>query len=358
MKKTLREIADLIGAQIRGDENVFISGISGIVDAKAGDITFLHNAKYLEYVEKTNASAIVTSFDITNSSKPILKTENPSFALNLLASLFSPQKNEPKKGVNPTAIMGKNVHCGADVSIGAYVVIEEDVTIGKGVVIYPHSYIAQGSSVDEGTIIFSHVSIREKTIIGKRVIIHAGTVLGADGFGYDTIKNIHHKIPHLGNVVIEDDVEIGANVTIDRARFDKTLIGEGTKIDNLVHVAHNVIIGKHCLIVAQVGISGSTTIGNNTVIAGQAGVAGHLTIGDNVIVGAQAGVTKSIPSKTFVSGYPARPHRQATRINACIQQLPKLYKSVNELKASVRSLCATGKKSHEQSADHKKRKKR
>ena len=356
MKKTLREIADLIGAHLQGDENVLISGISGIVNAKAGDITFLHNAKYLEQAEKTNASAIVTSFDIANSAKPILKVKNPTFALNTLASLFSPQQSGPSKGLHPTVITGKAVSMGPETAIGAYVVIEDNVSIGRGVVIYPHSYIAYGSIIDEDTVIYSHVSIREKTVIGKRVIVHAGVVIGADGFGYDTINSVHHKIPHVGNVVIEDDVEIGANVTIDRARFDKTFIGRGTKIDNLVHIAHNVVIGKNCIIVAQVGISGSTIIGDNTVIAGQAGLAGHLTIGDNVIIGAQAGVTKSVPSKTFVSGYPARPHREAKKINAYVQQLPKLYKKVDALEAAVGASSFSGKKIHEKSADNKKRK--
>lgn len=357
MEKTLKEIARLLGGEVVGDCDVLISGIAGIKEAKQGDITFLNNNKYLEYLDTTNASAVVTSLDVKNTTKPILKTDNPSFALTRLASLFSPQKSAVKKGIHPQAIIGEKVTLGADVSIGAYVVIDDEVVIGPRCVIYPGVHIGYGSKVADDTIVYSNVSIRQETSIGKHVIIHDGTVIGADGFGYDTVKAIHHKIPHLGRVVIEDDVEVGANVTIDRARFDKTVIGQGTKIDNLVHIAHNVSIGKNCLIVAQVGISGSTTIGDNTIIAGQAGLTGHLSIGDNVIVGAQAGVTKSIPSNTFVSGYPAQPHKQAAKINAFMQRLPHLYKTVAGLKSRLDAITSRAKRSHGKSANNKKRKK-
>lgn len=355
MKKTLKEIADLLGAEVIGDSSVLIKGISGIKEARRGDITFLHSAKYLEYVDTTKASAIVTSVEIRSTSKPIIKTDNSSFALTKLVSLFSLQKDTVKKGVHSSAILGKEVVVGSNVSIGPYVVIDDEVVIGQGCVIHAGAHIGYGTKIGDNTTIYSLVSIREQTSIGKRVTIHDATVIGADGFGYDTSDNTHHKIPHVGYVVLEDDVEIGANVTIDRARFSMTRIGRGTKIDNLVHIAHNVIIGKNCMIVAQVGISGSTTVGDNTVIAGQAGLAGHLTIGDNVIIGAQAGVTRSIPSNTFVSGYPARPHKQATKINAYIQRLPHLYKTVIELKSRVDAVASTRKKSNGKSANNKKR---
>lgn len=357
MKKTLKEIADLLGAEVIGDSGILISGISGIKEAQRGDITFLDSAKYLEYVDKTNASAIITSLEIKNTSKPIIKTDNSLFALTKLASLFSLQKDTVKRGVHPSAIVGKKVVIGPNVSIGPYVVIDDEVVIGQGCVIYPGVYIGYGTRIGEETILYPHVSIREQTSIGRRVIIHSSAVIGADGFGYHTIDKTHCKIPHIGCVVIEDDVEIGANVTIDRARFNKTFIGRGTKIDNLVQIAHNVIIGRNCFIVAQVGISGSTTIGDNTIIAGQAGLAGHLTIGDNVVIGAQAGVTKSIPSDTFVSGYPAQPHKQAAKINAHIQRLPHLYETVAGLKSRVDAIASKKKKSHGKSADNKKRNK-
>lgn len=346
-----------MGAEVVGDPRILISGISGIKEAEPGDITFLDSAKYLDYVDKTNASAIITSVDIKKASKPIIKTDDPSSALTKLASLFSPPKESVKQGVHPTAIVGERVTIGPNVSIGPYVIIEDEAVIGQGCVIYPGVYIGYGTHIGEETTLYPHVSIREQTSIGKRVIIHSSAVIGADGFGYHTVEKTHRKIPHIGRVVIEDDVEIGANVTIDRARVNKTLIGKGTKIDNLVHIAHNVIIGKHCIIVAQVGISGSTTVGDNTTIAGQAGLAGHLVIGDNVIIGAQAGVTKSIPSNTFVSGYPARPHKEAAKINAYIQRLPHLYDTVSELKSRVERMAPKRKKPHGKSAHHKKRNK-
>ena len=195
--------------------------------------------------------------------------------------------------------------------------------------------MGQHTKVGKDCIIYPHVSIRERITVGNRVIIHNGTVIGSDGFGFAKLRGIHHKIPQIGTVVIEDDVEIGANVTIDRARFDKTVIGRGTKIDNLVQIAHNVVIGENSIVVAQTGISGSTVVGKNVTLAGQAGLVGHIRIGDNAIVGAQAGVTKSVPPNSFVSGYPARPHQLAKRINAYIQKLPELFKKMSQLEKKV-----------------------
>jgi UDP-3-O-[3-hydroxymyristoyl] glucosamine N-acyltransferase len=194
------------------------------------------------------------------------------------------------------------------------------VKIGKDVLIYPH------------------VSIRERTEIGSRVIIHSGAVIGSDGFGFAMVRGVREKILQIGTVSIEDDAEIGANVTIDRARFDKTVIGRGTKIDNLVQIAHNVVTGENCIIVAQAGVSGSTVLGKGVILAGQAGIVGHIHIGDEAIVAAQAGVTKSVPSGVKVSGYPAKPHETARRVNACLQRLPELYKKIKELEAKVENL--------------------
>ncbi|MDD5618599.1 MAG: UDP-3-O-(3-hydroxymyristoyl)glucosamine N-acyltransferase [Candidatus Omnitrophica bacterium] len=332
MKKSVREIAELIGAQVIGDPNIVITGIAGIKEAREGDITFLSSPKYSHFVNETKASAVIASQSLKGFSKPIIKADNPSLAFAKVASLFSPQKQILPKGVHPSAILGKDVKIGHDAAIGPYVVIEDGAAIGERCIINSGVFIGYDSVVGKDCLIYSNVSIREKTVIGDRVIIHNGTVIGSDGFGYDTKDGVHNKIPQVGCVIIEDDVEIGANVTIDRARFGKTTIGKGTKIDNLVHIAHNVVTGKNCIIVAQVGISGSTAIGNNVTLAGQAGIAGHLAIGDNVIVGAQAGVTKSIPANTFVSGYPAKPHKEATKINAYVQRLPQLNETVLELK--------------------------
>ncbi len=335
MKKTLKEIAQLIGGSVVGDENVEIYGVCGIKEAKQGDITFVANPKYVSLMDHTNASAIITSPDVKKAPKPLILAENPSLAFAKLLSLVFPNDTVRYVGIHPTAVVGKNVNFGKNISIQPYVVIEDNSDIGENTVIGSGCFIGNNTKIGKDTIIYSLVTIREKVIIGDRVIVHSGTVVGSDGFGFATVKGFHHKIPQIGNVIIEDDVEIGSNVTIDRARFDKTLIKHGTKIDNLVQIAHNVVIGENSIIVAQTGISGSTIIGKNVTLAGQTGIIGHISIGDNAVVAAQAGVTKSVPENTCVSGYPAKPHKKAKRINACVQKLPDLYKLVNKLEEKI-----------------------
>ena len=338
MQKTLKEIAQLINGEIVGNEKITIKGVCGIKEAKEGDISFLANNKYLPFIDKTQASAIITSRQVEAASKPIIRTDNPSLAFVKIVSLFSPGEIQKPKGIHPTAIVGKNVKLGNNVSVGAYVSLEDNVSLGDNTVIFGGSFIGNNVQIGENCLIYPNVSVREFVVIGKRVIIHSGTVIGSDGFGFLTIDGEHHKIPQIGTVEIGDDVEIGANVAIDRARFDKTVIGNGTKIDNLVHIAHNVIIGKNSIIVAQVGISGSTVIGNNVTLAGQAGLVGHISVGDNAIVAAQGGVTKSVAANSFVSGYPAKPHNVAIKVNACVQNLPRLYETVNNLKKKIEEL--------------------
>ncbi|MFH1413828.1 MAG: UDP-3-O-(3-hydroxymyristoyl)glucosamine N-acyltransferase [Candidatus Omnitrophota bacterium] len=338
MRKTLKEIAEIIGGEVVGDDGVVITGVSGIKEARKGEITFVANPKYFSLMEKTHASAIVTPMEIENASKPIIRTENPSLAFTKIISSFMPCGVIHPKGIHSTALIGKDAVIGKNVAIGPYAVIEDDVTIQDNSIIYSGCYVGHHTNVGSDSLIYSNVSIREYTAIGKRVIIHSGTVIGSDGFGFATIKGGHHKIPQVGIVEIGDDVEIGANVTIDRARFDKTIIGCGCKIDNLVQIAHNVAIGENSIIVAQVGISGSTTIGKNVILAGQAGLVGHITVGDGAVVGAQGGVTKSIPPKTFVSGYPARPHDEAMRVYACAQHLPELLETVKKLEKKIAEL--------------------
>ena len=338
MRKTLKEIAGLIDGEVVGDENVIITGVCGIKEARPGDITFLANPKYLSLLEATSASAIITSRDTTVVSKPIIQTENPSLAFTKVVSLFGPVAIRHPKGIHPTAVVGKKVTLGKNAALGPYVVVEDEVSIGDNTVIYPGCYIGYQAVIGKDTLVYSNVSVRERTQIGDRVIIHSGTVIGSDGFGFETVDGIHHKIPQIGTVLIEDDVEIGANVAVDRARFDKTVIGRGTKIDNLVQIAHNVVVGENSIIVAQAGISGSTTIGKGVILAGQAGLVGHIRVGDGATVAAQAGVTKDVPAHTMVSGYPAKPHDIARRVNACLQNLPKLYATVAQLKKKIEEL--------------------
>jgi UDP-3-O-[3-hydroxymyristoyl] glucosamine N-acyltransferase (EC 2.3.1.-) len=255
-----------------------------------------------------------------------------------MISLISPEDTKHPKGIHKTAIIAKSVKLGKGVAVGPFCVIEEGAQIGDRSVIYASCYIGYKTKIGKDCLIYPKISIRDKITIGDRVIIHGGTVIGSDGFGFATVKGLHHKIPQIGTVVIEDDVEIGANVTIDRARFDKTIIGRGTKIDNLVQIAHNVVVGENSIIVAQAGISGSTVIGNNVTLAGQAGLVGHITIGDGAIVAAQAGVTKSVPPNTMVSGYPAREHESARKVIACVQRLPELVETIRDLKKRIEEL--------------------
>jgi UDP-3-O-[3-hydroxymyristoyl] glucosamine N-acyltransferase len=338
MQKTLKEIASIIDGEIIGDENIVVTGICGIKEAKEGDLTFIANSRYLPLMNHTKASAIITSKDVKSAPKPIIRTENPSMAFAKMVSLLAPNEVKRPKGIHQTAIIGEKVKIGKNVAIEPYVVLEDNVEIKDNTILYAGVYVGHHTKIGKDCTIYPYVIIRERVAIGNRVVIHGGTVIGSDGFGFSTVQGVHHRIPQIGTVIIEDDVEIGANVTIDRARFDKTFIKKGTKIDNLVQIAHNVIIGEHSIIVAQSGISGSTTIGKNVTLAGQSGVIGHISIGDNVVVAAQAGVTKSIPPNSCVSGYPAKPHTMAKRINACVQSLPDLFKKVRQLEEEIERL--------------------
>ena len=338
MKRTLKEIARLVDGEVVGDADTVVTGICGIKEAKEGDLTFVANSRYLPLMNHTKASAIITSRDVKNAPKPIVRTENPSIAFAKMVSFLAPNEVKRPRGIHPTAVIGEKVKLGRGVAIQPYVVIEDNVEIKENTILYTGAYVGHHTKIGKNCVIYPYVIIRERIVMGDRVTIHGGTVIGSDGFGFSTVKGVHQRIPQIGNVVIEDDVEIGANVTIDRARFDKTLIKKGTKIDNLVQIAHNVIIGEHSIIVAQSGISGSATIGNNVTLAGQSGVIGHVSIGDNTVVAGKAGVTKSVPPNSCVSGFPAKPHTIAKRINACVQNLPELYKKVRALEEEIERL--------------------
>jgi len=338
IRKTLKEIASLVGGEIVGNQEVVINGVAGIREAGPGEITFLANPKYLGLLETCAAAAIVTSKEIKSCLKPIIRTENPSLAFVKIVALFSQDRQIHFSGIHPSVILGKGVSLGKDVAIAPYTVLADRVVIGDRSVVYSGVFIGERSKIGSDCLIYSNVSIRENSSIGSRVIIHSGAVIGSDGFGFIPVEGRQYKIPQVGFVEIGDDVEIGANTAIDRARFDKTVIGSATKIDNLVHIAHNVVVGENCIIVAQAGISGSTTIGRGATLAGQAGLVGHINIGEGAIVAAQAGVTKSVPANTVVSGYPAQEHSVAKRVNACVQNLPRLYDSVKKLQKKIEEL--------------------
>lgn len=337
MNYKLSQISETVGGELSGDPEIVITGISGIKEAGPGDITFLANSRYSSLLDSTEAAAIITSRDVS-SSRPLIKIDNPSVAFAKVVDLVVGQSRKHPQGISSDSIIDKGAKIASSVSVGPFTFIEEGAEVAEGSIIYGGCFIGHKAKIGKKCLIYPNTTIREKTEIGNNVIVHSGTVIGSDGFGFELSDGSRKKIPQVGIVKIEDNVEIGANVTIDRARFDKTIIGEGTKIDNLVQIAHNVVVGKDCVIIAQVGVSGSTVIEDSAILAGQAGIVGHIKIGKKAIVAAQAGVTKSVAAKTKVSGYPAKPHRQAAKINACIQRLPELTKKVKELENKIKSL--------------------
>lgn len=332
----LKEIAELVGGELVGRPDVPITGVAGIKEAKTGDITFVSNAKYLPFLDETEASAVITSKDVSSSRLNLVRTANPSLAFTTVINYFKPSQAPSPAGIHATAVIGAHVRLGSGVAIGPHVVIGDDAVIGDRTVIEANTFVGASSTIGADGRLYPNVTVREETRIGDRVIIHSGAVIGSDGFGYETLEGRHVKIPQTGFVEIGDDVEIGANVCIDRGRFQKTWIQSGVKIDNLVQVAHNVIVGENTLLISQCGISGSTEIGKNVIIAGQAGIVGHIQLGDGVIVGAGAGVTKSVPEKTIVLGQPAKPIQEQKRLIALINRLPELFKDFAEIKRKLK----------------------
>jgi len=336
----LDEIADKIEGKVIGDGGVEITGVAGIKSAGAGELTFLANPKYETFLEVTEASAIVASFDCRSKfNGSVIVTDNPYLAFLRAVQLFDkPHLEKYERIVEGSARVHETAELGEDIHVGMCVNIGKNTVIGARSTVLPFTYIGEDVTIEEDSLIYPHVTIREGTRIGKRVIIQAGAVIGSDGFGYAKDGCVNQKIPQIGIVVIEDDVEIGANSTIDRATTGQTLIKRGSKIDNLVQIAHNVVIGENSVVAAQAGVSGSTELGRNVVLAGQSGLVGHIKIGDNAKVGAQGGVTKSVPADTSVSGYPAREHSSARRVYAATARLPGIIKEFRKLQKAVEQL--------------------
>lgn len=339
MQTTVGQLAALIEGAVEGDAETAICGISNIEDARDGDITFAENEKLLSSASRSRASAVIApaSGGPVGSGKPLIRVKNPRFAFAQVLRIFAP---EPKvyQGIHPTALIGENVQFGANASVHALAFVGDNVTLGDNCVVYPFAYLGDNVTLGDNCVIYPHVVLHNDTEIGSSVVIHSGSVLGTDGFGYMFIENRHYKIPQIGRVIIEDDVEIGANVTIDRARTGSTRIGAGTKIDNLVHIGHNVSVGKHCVIVAQVGVSGSVDIGQGVILAGQVGIKDHVKIGDGSMVCAQACVIGDLQPGAFVSGPQARPHQQELRAQAVHYKLPELYKQIKDLQQRLADL--------------------
>ena len=330
MEATLSEIADLVGGRIIGDSMTVICGASSFEDAKRCDITFAGDAGFLKKIEETVAGAVIVPKNFSESSKNLVQVNNPKVAFTKVLNLFYPP-SVPVPGISPSAHIGNGFKCGRDVSIAPNAVIGDNVVLGNRVSIYPCSYIGDSVLIGDDVKIYSNVSVLERCIIGNRVIIHAGSVIGSDGFGFSSDGDKYFKIPHTGIVRIDDDVEIGAGNTIDRATFGKTWICRGVKTDNQVHIAHNVTVGEDSLLIAQAGIGGSSSIGKHTIISGQAAVADHVTIGNNVILVGKAGVAKSVQDGEILSGVPAIPHKLWLKVQNVIPKLPDIRKKLLEI---------------------------
>jgi len=336
--RTLAELAAELGGHVVGDDSVEIRGVAGIREALPGDVTFLANSRYESYLGETRASAVICDRSPRHASVPLLQVDHPYLAFQKAVRLFRPELYQPLPGVHPTAVVSPAAKIGEGASIGPLCTVEPGAIIGAKTVLMAGCYVGVQAAIGDGCLLYPRVVVREECVLGARCIVHAGAVIGADGFGFAFDAGRYHKVPQVGNVIIGDDVEIGANTTIDRATTDSTRVGDGTKIDNLVQIGHNVVIGRHCIIVAQVGISGSTELEDYVTIGGQSGIIGHVKLGKGMQVGAQSGVSKSWPAGTTVFGTPAAPLTLFKRINAYLQRLPQLFDRTKTLETRVAKL--------------------
>lgn len=333
----LKELAQRLGADATGPADVEITGAAGVAEAGPAQITYITGDKYFAALEKTGASAAIVPLDTPDMPLPVLRVKNPRYSFALALGILYGKPYAPR-GISDRAVVGRNVEIGKEPSIHPYAVVADGAQIGSRVTLYPGVCVGEGSVIGDECLIYPNVSIREGVTIGSRVIIHSGAVIGSDGFGFVTEGGRHHKIPQVGGVIIEDDVEIGANCTIDRAMLGNTIIRKGTKLDNMIQIAHNVIVGEHCLFAAQVVIGGSATIGNYVVFGGQVAVADHITISDRVMAGGQSGILKDPGPGQVVSGTYAVPIRDWLKMQAVFPKLPELKKQVSELEKQLREL--------------------
>ncbi len=327
---TIAEIAKELDGEVIGNGSLKLTGFAPATSARPGDLTFAENETFFQKAEQSAAAAILIDGPFTSAHKALIRVANARIAFARVLPLFFPERTFAP-GMDPTAVAAPSAQIDATAHVGPHCVIGEGVKIGPGVVLQGGNHIGKQCVIGAGSRLFPNVVLYDQTEIGRRVRIHAGAVLGADGFGYVFDSGVHRKVPQVGQVLVQDDVEIGANVTIDRGALGPTIIGKGTKIDNLVQIAHNVSIGEHCLVVAQVGVAGSTKIGHYTTLAGQAGITGHLKIGNKVIIAAQSGVMHDVPDGGKWMGSPAQPDRQAKRQLIALQRLPELLRRVGEL---------------------------
>ena len=339
MGYTLGELAALLGGELKGPADLRIESIAALESATDRDITFIAQRRYARLADKSRAAAFIVSPEQAALKRPLIVVPHPYLAYARVAGLFAPPR-ERWPGISDLAYLGREVELGREVSIAPLAFVGHRVSLGDRVTVMPGCVLGDGVRLGADTLLYPQVTILERCIVGARCIIHSGTVIGSDGFGFVPGQDGHTKIPQLGIVVIEDDVEIGANCAIDRGALGETRVGRGVKIDNLVHLAHNVVVGEHSFLVAQVGVAGSTRLGRHVALGGQVGVVGHIEVGDGAQVGAQAGVTRSLAPGVMVIGSPARPGDEFAKINAYSPKLPEMYRRLKQLEQIVKELSA------------------
>lgn len=337
-ERTLGELAEYVGGQVRGDPNTKIETASTLGRAGEGDISFLANSKYEKQLQSTKASAVIVDKDTPNIQVPLLIVKDPYYAFMQIMVLLHGHRKHKKVGISPKAWISDRAKIGVDCHIHQFVTIEDGTKVGNGCIIYPGVFIGRDVQIGNDSILYPNVTIYDGCKIGNRVIINANSTIGEDGFGYASHEGVHHKIPQIGSVLIEDDVEIGACCGIERGTLGDTIIGQDSKLGDLVTIGHGTKIGPHCLLVAQVGVAGSTTLGHHCVVGGQVGIVGHITIGNNVTIAAQAGVINNISDNTVVLGAPAIEANQGKRAYSTIQYLPEMKQSIRDLQNQVRKI--------------------
>ncbi len=350
-ERTLGELAEYVGGRVFGNPDVLIRSASTLGRASEGDISFLTNRKYEKQLWTTKASAVIVGKEAPTVSIPLLVADDPYYAFMQIMVLLHGHRKHKKIGVSTRASISDSAKIGADCHIGDFVIIADEAKIRDGCIIYPGAYIGQGVQIGNDSIIYPNVTIYDGCRIGNRVIINSNSTIGEDGFGYATHKGVHHKIPQTGIVIIEDDVEIGACCGIERGTLSDTIIGQGSKLGDLVTIGHGAKIGQHCLLVAQVGIAGSTNIGHHCVIGGQVGIVGHINIGNNVTIAAQAGVINNIPDNTVVLGSPAIEADLGRRAYSMLQYLPEMRQNIRELQNQIGRISLSAESDSEKSAE-------
>ena len=338
MTYTLAQISQLINGKIEGNPDTVITDLAEIQHAETGELTFLSNPKYSKYVATTNASAIIVANDFVGDFKNLIRVDNPYFGFSQLIPKFRPPITLPKPGIDPTARVADSASIGKECYIGPNVIIEADCTIGDNVVLLGNSYVGQKSEIGENSFIFPNVSIYHRCKIGAGARIHSGTVIGSDGYGFVRTKTGISKIPQEGGVEIGNDVEIGANCSIDRGTLGNTVIGKGTKLDNFIQIAHNVKLGEYCFMAAFSGIAGSSSVGNHVTVAAQVGIAGHLKVADGVMIAAQSGVTKDVEPNVILYGSPAQDRKTARREIAHIRSIPDIKERIKKFENDLEAL--------------------